>query len=53
VAATYQATIDRLGWKAAQRCLGIRINVGRAPTLDELVEAVRSSGLSIVRLELR
>jgi hypothetical protein len=53
VAATYQAMIDRLGWKAAHRRLGIRSNVGRAPTRDELTEAVRSSGLSIVRLEPR
>ncbi len=48
----YQGMIDRLGWQAAQRRLGIRINVGRPPTRDELVEAVRKSGLSIVRLDL-
>jgi F420H(2)-dependent quinone reductase len=52
VAAVYQGVIDRLGWRAAQRRLGIRVNVGRAPTPDELVEAVRTSGLSIVRLGL-
>ena len=52
VAAVYQDTTDRLGWRAAQRRLGIRINVGRAPTRDELVEAVRASGLAIVRLQL-
>ncbi len=44
--------INRLGWRAAQRRLGIRVNVGRTPTVDELVEAVRASGLSIVRLDL-
>jgi hypothetical protein len=48
----YQGMIDRLGWQAAQRRLGIWINVGRPPTRDELVEAVRKSGLSIVRLDL-
>ena len=52
VAAVYQGVIERLGWRAAQRRLGIRVNVGRAPTGDELVEAVRASGLSIVRLGL-
>ena len=52
VAAAYQGVIDRLGWQAAQRRLGIRINVGRPPTRDELVEAVGESGLSIVRLDL-
>jgi len=52
VAAAYQGVIDRLGWRAAQRRLGIRINIGRPPTRDELVNAVRESGLSIVRLDL-
>ncbi len=52
VAAAYHGVIDRLGWRAAQRRLGIRINIGRPPTRDELVNAVRESGLSIVRLDL-
>lgn len=52
MAAAYQGVIDRLGWQAAQRRLGIRINVGRPPTRGELVEAVGESGLSIVRLDL-
>jgi hypothetical protein len=33
--------------------MGIRITVGRAPTLGELQDAVTRSGLSLVRLELR
>jgi F420H(2)-dependent quinone reductase len=53
VATAYQGVIDGLGWQAAQRRLGIRVNVGRAPTRAELTEAVRTSGLSIVRLDLR
>ena len=52
VARAYLGVINRLGWQPAQRRLGIRVNVGRTPTLDELVEAVRASGLSIVRLDL-
>jgi len=32
VATAYQGVIDRLGWQAAQRRLGIRVNVGRTPT---------------------
>ena len=52
VATAYQGVIDRLGWQAAQRRLGIRVNVGRAPIRAELIEAVRTSGLSIVRLDL-
>jgi hypothetical protein len=53
VAAVYRGLIDGLGWKAAQRRMGIRITVGRTPTLDELQEAVIRSGLSLVRLHLR
>jgi hypothetical protein len=39
------------GWQQAQRRLGIAINVRRQPTRHELSEAVRSSGLCLVRLE--
>lgn len=52
VVTAYQGVIDRLGWQAAQRRLGIGVNVGRAPTQEELTEAVREAGLSIVRLDL-
>jgi hypothetical protein len=38
--------------QAAQRRLGIRINVDREPTLEELTEAVRRSGLAMVRIQL-
>lgn len=50
VAAVYRGIIDELGWKQAQRRLGISIHVGRTPTLDELEQAVRESGLSIIAL---
>jgi hypothetical protein len=36
VAVSYQAMIDRVGWKKAQRQLGISLPGGRAPTLLEL-----------------
>ena len=51
VAAAYAAKIEDLGWQAAQRRLGIRINAGRAPSREELAEAIRASGLSIVGFE--
>ncbi len=50
VAAIYRSIIDEIGWKQAQRRLGISIQVGRTPTLDELEEAVRESGLSVITL---
>lgn len=53
VAAAYLRAIERLGWKPAQRRLGIRIFVGRVPTLAELADAVRRSGLSLIQLDLR
>ena len=48
VAAAYAARIEELGWQAAQRRLGIRVNAGRAQTREELADAIRASGLSIV-----
>ncbi len=51
VTAAYAARIDELGWQAAQRRLGLRITVGRAPTRHELADAIRTSGLSIVVFE--
>ena len=53
VAEVYRDLIDKLGLRDAQRRLGIRINVERAPTLEELGDAVVRSGLSLVRLSPR
>lgn len=53
VASLYHDMIGELGVEQAQRRLGIRVNVDRAPTRDELRDAVVRSGLSVVRLDLR
>jgi hypothetical protein len=50
VAAAYAAVIERIGWKAAQRQLGIKINVGRAPTHAELADAANREHLSVIQL---
>ena len=50
VAATLHRVIERLGWQAAQRPLGVRIHVGRIPTLSELEAAVREYDLSTLTL---
>lgn len=52
VAAEYARMIDKIGHRNARR-LGISVNVDRAPTVEELAEAVRHYGLSIVRLTPR
>jgi hypothetical protein len=52
VARTFRALIERLGHAKAGPRLGIRINVDRVPTLDELEDAVRRDGFSVVRLTL-
>lgn len=52
VARVYAQLIEEVGWKKAARRLGIRINVDRAPTHDELVDAVRREGLSILDLDI-
>ncbi len=53
VAAVYGELIDRLGVRDAQRRLGIKINVDRKPTAEELAAAVRSTGLSILAFDLQ
>ena len=50
VAEVYAQLIDEVGLAKAGQRLGIRINVDRAPTRDELVDAVRREHLSVVRL---
>ncbi len=50
VAAELHRAIRRYGYKRAGRRLGIRINLGREPTLDEIADAARRTGLSIVYL---
>lgn len=52
VARFYADRIAEMGWQKAGRQLGIRINVDREPTLDELSDAVTRSQLSVLELEL-
>jgi hypothetical protein len=51
VAAVYAAEIERLGRKGAQRALGLKINVERAPTRAELEDVVRRDHLSVIRIQ--
>lgn len=51
VASLYHDMITEVGVQQAQRRLGIRVNVDRAPTLDELRDAIVRSGLAVVRLD--
>jgi F420H(2)-dependent quinone reductase len=53
VAVSYQAMIDRIGWKKAQRQLGISLTGERAPTLVELNRAASEYGWSVITLTLR
>ena len=50
VVATYQRLITDLGVNRARRRLGLQFNVDRAPTREELRDAIGRSGLSIVRI---
>ena len=52
VAQVYGALIQELGHAKAGRQMGIRINVDRAPTHEELVEAARRDRLSLVYLQV-
>jgi hypothetical protein len=53
VAVSYQAMINRIGWKKAQRQLGISLPDGRAPTVVELNDAAREYGWSVITLTPR
>jgi hypothetical protein len=52
VARVYRDLIEEAGVARAQRRLGIRINVDRVPTQEELEEAAGRHGLSIVYLDV-
>ena len=52
VAQVYGARIAELGHAKAGRRMGIRINVDRTPTHEELVEAARRDRLSVIYLTL-
>lgn len=52
VAGVYRELISAVGPKKAGRQMGIRINVDRVPTVDELEEAVRRDGLAVIHLTL-
>ena len=49
VAGICRAEIERLGWKRGSR-LGIKVNVRRTPTHDELADAARRHHLSVIRI---
>ncbi|HEV2256402.1 MAG TPA: nitroreductase/quinone reductase family protein [Streptosporangiaceae bacterium] len=53
VAVSCQAVIDRIGWKKAQRQLGISLPGGRAPTVLELRDAAREYDWSVITLTPR
>lgn len=52
VARVYERLIEQYGLAKAGQRLGIRVNVDRVPTQDELVDAVRREHLGVVHLDL-
>jgi F420H(2)-dependent quinone reductase len=50
VASTLHAVIERIGWQAARRQIGLTVNVGRTPTLTELEQAVGDFHLATIML---
>jgi hypothetical protein len=50
VAATLRDVIERIGWEAARRRLGLTITVHRTPTHAELEEAVQEYDLATITL---
>jgi hypothetical protein len=52
VAQVYRELIAEIGHDKAGRQMGLRINVDRVPTLEELEEAVRRDTLAVIHLIL-
>jgi len=52
VAHVYANFIGEYGYEQAGRRLGIKINVNRMPTHEELVDAIERSGLSVITIDL-
>jgi len=52
VARIYANLIEEYGREQAGRRLGIRINVDRIPTHEELVDAIERSRLSLITIDL-
>jgi len=53
VAVSYQAMIARLGWRAAQRQLGISTSDGQLPTVLDFKNAASEYGWSVITLTPR
>lgn len=51
VAAIFHEIIDEIGLEDASRRLGLKVHVHRKPTLGELTEMARDSGLSVIWLD--
>lgn len=51
VARVYLDRIDELGTENAARRLGIKVNVDRQPTHDEIADLARGEGLSVIFLD--
>jgi hypothetical protein len=50
VAATLHAVFQRIGWRAAQRQIGLTTHQSRLPTVAELTDAVREYHLATITL---
>lgn len=50
VSAIYERLVEDLGLDQARRRLGLRFNIARAPTREELRDAIQRSRLSLVRI---
>ncbi len=50
VAGTLHRVIERVGWKAAGRTVGLKVTVGRTPTVGELEAAARTFDLATITL---
>jgi len=51
-ARAYAEGVERVGWQNTKNTLGIKVNVGRTPTIDELRDYVQTYGWYLVQFDL-
>jgi hypothetical protein len=53
IARAYAEGIEQVGWQKTKTTLGLIINVGRVPTLDELKDYVQRTGFRVIQFDLK
>jgi hypothetical protein len=53
VARAYLEGVKKVGWEKAKGTLGLKINVGREPTIEELKDYVQRTGYRVIQFDMK